>query len=110
MGAHAKTAFDSKIVMLTDTVVAHAEASELDRTLIKEETKALEAELNHALDRAISIGRLRQRLSHSASLSTLRTPSVTSRSSSTTRSRLLLTTCSRSLRASVRCWLTTTSR
>jgi len=72
--AHAKTAFDSKIVMLTDTVVAHAkeaeeefsrvtgvvedyaEASELDRTLIKEETKALEAELNHALDRAISIG------------------------------------------------------
>merc|ERR1711937_830052 len=72
--AHAKTAFDSKIVMLTDTVVAHAkeaeeefsrvtgvvedyaEASELDRTLIKEETKAMEAELNHALDRAISIG------------------------------------------------------
>merc|ERR1719231_209646 len=72
--AHAKAAFDSKIVMLTDTVVAHAkeaeeefsrvtgvvqdyaEASELDRTLIKEETKMMEAELNHALDRAISIG------------------------------------------------------
>jgi hypothetical protein len=72
--AHAKTAFDSKITMLTDTVVAHAkeaeeefsrvtgvvedyaEASELDRTLIKEETKGMEAELNHALDRAISIG------------------------------------------------------
>merc|ERR1711998_538200 len=72
--AHAKTAFDSKITMLTDTVVAHAkeaeeefsrvtgvvedyaEASELDRTLIKEETKMMEAELNHALDRAISIG------------------------------------------------------
>merc|ERR1711871_1472506 len=41
--AHAKTAFDSKIVMLTDTVVAHAK-------------EALEAELNHALDRSISIG------------------------------------------------------
>merc|ERR1712185_217915 len=34
----------------------YAEASELDRTLIKEETKMMEAELNHALDRAISIG------------------------------------------------------
>merc|ERR1711968_410535 len=72
--AHSKAAFDSKILMLTDTVVAnakeaeesfsritgvvedYAEAAELDRTLIKEETKALEAELNHALDRAISIG------------------------------------------------------
>merc|ERR1712006_68458 len=66
--------FDSKIVMLTDTVSQHSAAAkreftritgvvndynavaEADRALLKEETKALEADLNKALDRAISIG------------------------------------------------------
>merc|ERR1712022_14712 len=72
--ARAQEEFDSKIVMLTDTVSEHSAAakreftritgvvndynaaSEADRELIKEETKALEADLNKALDRAISIG------------------------------------------------------
>merc|ERR1711998_149006 len=66
--------FDSKIVMLTDTVSQHSAAAkrefsrltgvvndynaaaEADRILIKEETKALEADLNKALDRAIAVG------------------------------------------------------
>merc|ERR1712006_16386 len=66
--------FDSKIVMLTDTVSEHSAAAkreftritgvvndynavaEADRALLKEETKALEADLNKARDRAISIG------------------------------------------------------
>merc|ERR1719399_225114 len=68
--AHAKEGFDSKIVMLTNTVVAHSKeakdefarmtgvvndynaASENDRALIKEETKAMEADLHNALDEA----------------------------------------------------------
>jgi hypothetical protein len=72
--ARAQEEFDSKIVMLTDTVSQHSaaakreftritgvvtdynSAAEADRELIKEETKALEADLNKALDRAISIG------------------------------------------------------
>merc|ERR1712178_601303 len=72
--ARAQEAFDSKIVMLTDTVSEHSAAAkreftritgvvtdysaaaEADRELIKEETKALEADLNKAMDRAISIG------------------------------------------------------
>jgi len=72
--AHAKEGFDSKIVMLTNTVTAHSKeakdefarmtgvvndynaAAESDRNLIKEETKAMEADLHKALDRAISIG------------------------------------------------------
>jgi hypothetical protein len=72
--AHAKEGFDSKIVMLTNTVTAHSKeakdefarmtgvvndynaAAESDRALIKEETKAMEADLHKALDRAISIG------------------------------------------------------
>merc|ERR1711934_698962 len=66
--------FESKIIMLADTVSEHAheakaeftrvtgvvndytEAAEADRQLIKDETKAMEADLNKALDRAISIG------------------------------------------------------
>jgi len=66
--------FKTKIVMLTNTVVAHekkaaagiaeitgvvhdvAKASAKDRELIKEETKALEKDLNKAVARAISIG------------------------------------------------------
>jgi len=66
--------FDSKIVMLTNTVTANAEtakkgidkltgvvgdyakASAADRELIKQETAAMEADLNKALERAISIG------------------------------------------------------
>merc|ERR1711871_79322 len=72
--AHAQSMFESKIVMLTDTVAQHSEeakaeftritgvvndynaVAEADRALLKEETKALEADLNKALDRAISIG------------------------------------------------------
>merc|ERR1712022_23330 len=72
--ARAQEDFDSKIVMLTDTVSEHSAAAkreftritgvvndynavaEADRALLKEETKALEADLNKALDRAISIG------------------------------------------------------
>merc|ERR1711988_661163 len=71
---HAQSMWESKIIMLTDTVAQHsAEAkaeftrmtgvvndynavAEADRELLKEETKALEADLNKALDRAISIG------------------------------------------------------
>merc|ERR1711998_449547 len=77
--ARAQEDFDSKIVMLTDTVAQHAAAAkreftritgvvndynavaEADRALLKEETKALEADLNKALDRAISIGEARAR-------------------------------------------------
>merc|ERR1719440_1887542 len=72
--ARAKAGFTSKIVMLTNTVAANAKKAEngiarltgvvhstakaaaADRELLKEETKALEADLNKALDRAISIG------------------------------------------------------
>merc|ERR1711998_143125 len=72
--AHAESMWESKVIMLTDTVSQHAEeakaefsrltgvvndynaAAEADRELLKEETKALEADLNKALDRAISIG------------------------------------------------------
>merc|ERR1711998_181150 len=71
---HSKAQFDSKIIGLTDTVVSnaaaaerefsrvtgvvndYASASEHDRDLIKEETKAMEADLNKALTRAVSIG------------------------------------------------------
>merc|ERR1711998_658335 len=70
----AQAQFDSKIIGLTDTVTANAEAaerefgritgvvqdyeaaSEHDRELIKSETAAMEADLNKALTRAISIG------------------------------------------------------
>merc|ERR1711998_828959 len=72
---HAQSMWESKIVMLTDTVAQHSEeakaeftrltgvvndynaVAEADRELLKEETKALEADLNKALDRAISIGK-----------------------------------------------------
>merc|ERR1711977_390749 len=72
--ARAQELFDSKIIHLTDTVVAnqgeaeaefsrvtgvvmdYAEASEADRELIKAETRAMEADLNKAVNRAISIG------------------------------------------------------
>merc|ERR1711998_705387 len=70
----AQAQFGSKIIGLTDTVTSNAEAaerefgritgvvqdyasaSEHDRELLKAETKALEADLNKALTRAISIG------------------------------------------------------
>merc|ERR1711968_257988 len=69
-----KKAFENKIVMLNSVVVAnqkkaekemakltgvvhdYAKASAKDRDLIKAETQALEADLNKALNRAISIG------------------------------------------------------
>jgi len=72
--ARAQKGFDSKIVMLTNVVTANAKKAEdamgrltgvvhatakksaKDRALIKEETKAMEADLNKALNRAISIG------------------------------------------------------
>merc|ERR1711959_764040 len=72
--SHAKSMWESKIIMLTDTVTSHAKeakdeftrvtgvvndyaaAAAADRELLKEETKAMEADLNKALDRAISIG------------------------------------------------------
>merc|ERR1712146_441248 len=72
--ARAKAGFTSKIVMLTNTVAANAKKAEdgmarltgvvhstakaaaADRELIKEQTKIMEADLNKALDRAISIG------------------------------------------------------
>merc|ERR1719224_381401 len=41
---------------LTGVVNDYNSAAEADRELLKEETKALEADLNKALDRAISIG------------------------------------------------------
>jgi hypothetical protein len=70
----AQADFETKIVSLTDTVVSHAavaerefsrltgvvndytEASGKDRELIKDETKAMEADLNKALTHAIDIG------------------------------------------------------
>merc|ERR1719440_1720229 len=70
----AQAMFDSKIVMLTNTVVANHKAAEegiskltgvvadtakanaADRELIRAETKAAEADLQKALDRAISMG------------------------------------------------------
>jgi hypothetical protein len=73
----AQEMFDSKITMLTNTVVAnhkHAQAgiekltgvvadtkkaNAADRELIRAETKAAEADLQKALDRAISIGEAR---------------------------------------------------
>merc|ERR1711998_82639 len=72
--ARAKAGFTSKIVMLTNTVAANAKKAEngiarltgvvhstakaaaADRALIKEQTKMMEADLNKALNRAISIG------------------------------------------------------
>merc|ERR1711912_45585 len=72
--ARAQEAFDSKIIMLTNTVTANAKTAEdgfahltgivhdyakaslADRELIKKETAMMEADLNKALDRAISIG------------------------------------------------------
>merc|ERR1711988_117023 len=72
--ARAKAGFTSKIVMLTNTVTANAKKAEdgiarltgvvhstakaaaADRELIKEQTKIMEADLNKALNRAISIG------------------------------------------------------
>jgi len=72
--ARAQEAFDSKIIMLTNTVTAnaktaedgfahltgvvhdYAKASAADRELIKKETDMMETDLNKALDRAISIG------------------------------------------------------
>merc|ERR1712196_688556 len=71
MGARAQEKFDSKIVMLTNTVAAHAaremtrltgvvhdinKANEADRKLIRDQTKAMQANLNEALTRAIQIG------------------------------------------------------
>merc|ERR1711988_280999 len=124
--ARAQAGFESKIVMLTNTIAANAKKAEdgmarltgvvhstakaaaEDRELIKEQTKAMEADLNKALNRAISLVRLRPRLSSSALPSTSRTPSASSRSSSTSPSRLPLTTCSRSWRASARRSPTTT--
>merc|ERR1712072_17289 len=50
----AQAGFDSKIVQLTGVITAHAAAA--DRQLIKDQTKAMEADLNKALNRAISIG------------------------------------------------------
>jgi len=70
----AQEGFDSKIVMLTNTVAANAkhaeegmtkltgvvhniaEAAEKDRDNIRKETQAMEDDLNKALSRAISIG------------------------------------------------------
>merc|ERR1711998_787541 len=72
--ARAQAGFDSKIVMLTNVVTANAAKAEKamarltgvvhntakaaadDRKLIKEQTKTMEADLNKALNRAISIG------------------------------------------------------
>jgi len=70
----ARTQFNTQVVMLTNTVVAHektaaagmakitgvvhnyAKAAAKDRNLIKQETIALEKDLNKAVARAISIG------------------------------------------------------
>jgi len=70
----AKAAWTSKIVMLTNTVTANAKKAEAglsalsgvvhntakanaaDRQLIRDQTKIMEADLNKALNRAISIG------------------------------------------------------
>jgi hypothetical protein len=70
----AQAAFDSKITGLTNTVAAHAKQAEegitkltgvvsdiskanaADRKLIQDTTKAMQADLQKALDRAISIG------------------------------------------------------
>jgi len=72
--ARAQAQFDSKIVMLTNTVSANAKKAErglarltgvvhdtakanaADRQLIKDQTKSMEADLNKALNRAVSIG------------------------------------------------------
>merc|ERR1712070_1026717 len=72
--ARAQKQFDTKIVMLTNTVAANAakaergmsrltgvvhdtaKAAKADRDLIKDQTKSMEADLNKALNRAISIG------------------------------------------------------
>jgi len=91
--------FDSKIVMLTNTVTANAakahremtaltgvvndykKASAADRQLIREETAAMEADLNKALERAISIGEAKAKAVGSALLRTSTPPSDSSRSS-----------------------------
>merc|ERR1711865_377624 len=70
----ARKSFDSSVVMLTNVVIAneksasdgmaritgvvhnYAKAAAADRNLVKEETKALEKDLNKAVARAISIG------------------------------------------------------
>merc|ERR1712159_726889 len=72
--ATAQAQFDSKIVMLTNTVAANAKtaeagitkltgvvndikkANDADRALIRQQTKAMEADLNKAVARAISLG------------------------------------------------------
>jgi DNA-binding XRE family transcriptional regulator len=72
--ARAEKQFDTKIIMLTNTVAANAakaergmsrltgvvhdtaKAAKADRDLIKDQTKSMEADLNKALNRAISIG------------------------------------------------------
>merc|ERR1712100_789149 len=52
--------FDSKIVQLTNTVAANAaKAGKKDRALIRKQTKAMEANLNSAVSRAISLGEAR---------------------------------------------------
>merc|ERR1739848_435687 len=53
--SHAKEAKD-EFTRVTGVVNDYAAAAAADRELLKEETKALEADLNKALDRAISIG------------------------------------------------------
>merc|ERR1712227_122942 len=72
--AHSQKEFQSKIIMLTNTITAnqktaeagfakitgvvhdYAKASAADRDLIKKETEIMEADLNKALTRAIDIG------------------------------------------------------
>jgi len=71
---NAQTGFDAKLVQMTNTVVEHAgkakremasitgvvndfaTASAADRLLIQEETRAVQADLQKALDRAVAIG------------------------------------------------------
>merc|ERR1711871_1797068 len=73
----AQAGFDSKITGLTNTIAAHAKQAEegitkltgvvhdvskanaADRQLIRDQTKAMQADLQKALDRAISIGEAR---------------------------------------------------
>merc|ERR1712093_645295 len=53
--AHAATA-EREMARLTGVVHSEAKANAADRKLIKEQTKTMEADLNKALNRAISIG------------------------------------------------------
>merc|ERR1711959_595010 len=77
--ASAQAGFDSKITGLTNTIAAHAKQAEegitkltgvvhdvskanaADRQLIRDQTKAMQADLQKALDRAISIGEAKAR-------------------------------------------------